>query len=230
MFIFFDIDATLVDHEKAAEMAASKFFQYFVRLLPYSPAEFLKEWHKVSDKHNDLYFQGKVSLLEQRRNRVRELFAHTKPALSAEEADARFQVYLEHYESNWTLFDDVIPCLNSLAHISLGLISNGDSEQQRRKLKQTNLEGRFSTVVVSSEIGVSKPKEEIFLEACRRADVSPQDCIYVGDHLDVDVLASRAVGMKGVWLNRKELPMPDLAVPAITTLSELERCLAKLEW
>jgi putative hydrolase of the HAD superfamily len=230
MFIFFDIDATLVDHDKAAEMAASKFLQHFAHLLPYSQASFLKVWHEVSDRHNDLYFRGEVSLIEQRRNRMHELFAHAESVLSAKEADARFQVYLEHYESNWKLFDDVLPCLDSLAHIPLGLISNGDLEQQLRKLKQTNLDGRFSTIVVSSEIGVSKPKPEIFLEACRRAGVSPSACAYVGDRLDVDVLASRAVGMKGVWLNRKKLPMPNLVVPTISTLSELERCLARLEW
>lgn len=223
MFIFFDIDATLVDHERAAELAASTFLRHFARFLPYSQVEFLKVWHEVSDKHNDLYFQGKVSLIEQRRNRMRELFGHTGAALSSEEADARFQVYLEHYECNWTLFDDVLPCLNNLAHVPLGLISNGDLDQQRRKLKQTNLEGRFSTIVVSSEIGVAKPQAEIFLEACRRADISPHDCIYVGDRLDVDVLASRAIGMNGVWLNRKKLPMPGLAVPVITTLSEVEK-------
>jgi putative hydrolase of the HAD superfamily len=229
MFIFFDIDATLVDHDKAAEMAASKFLQHFAYLLPYSQAKFLKMWHEVSDRHNDLYFQGEVSLI-QRRNRMRELFAHAESVLSGEEADARFQVYLEHYESNWNLFDDVLPCLDSLAHIPLGLISNGDLEQQRRKLKQTNLDHRFSTIIVSSQIGVSKPKPEIFLEACRRAAVSPKACVYIGDRLDIDALASRAVGMKGVWLNRKKLPTPNLAVPVISTLSELERCLAGLEW
>jgi putative hydrolase of the HAD superfamily len=230
MFIFFDIDATLVDHEKAAEIAASKFLRHFADLLPYShEPEFLKAWHEVSDRHNDLYFRGEVSLIEQRRNRMRELFANAEPPLSNEEADARFQVYLEHYESNWNLFDDVLPCLDSLAHIPHGLISNGDLEQQLRKLKQTNLDGRFSTVIVSSEIGVSKPKPEIFLEACRRAEVSPKACIYVGDRLDVDVLPSRAIGMKGVWLNRKKLPMPNSGIPVITTLYDLERCLAGLE-
>jgi len=227
MFIFFDIDATLVDHDKAAEMAASNFLQHFAHLLPYSQARFLKLWQEVSDRHNDLYFRGQVSLIEQRRNRMRELFAHAESVLSGEEADTRFQVYLEHYESNWKLFDDVLPGLDSLSHIPLGLISNGDLEQQVRKLKQTNLDGRFSTIVVSSEIGVSKPRPEIFLEACRRAGVSPSACAYVGDRFDVDVLASRAVGMKGVWLNRKELPLPNLAVPVISTLSELERCLAR---
>ena len=225
MFIFFDIDATLVDHDKATELAASNFLQHFAHLFPYSSVQFLKAWHEVSDRHNELYFRGEVTLIEQRRNRMRELFAHAEPVLSGEEADARFQVYLEHYESNWTLFDDVLPCLDSLAHLPLGIISNGDLEQQRRKLKQTGLAERFSTVVISSEIGIGKPAPQIFLEACRRAKVSPEECIYIGDRVDVDVLASRAVGMEGVWLNRKKSPMPDSALPVIVRLDELDKIL-----
>jgi putative hydrolase of the HAD superfamily len=228
MFIFFDIDATLLDHEKAAEIAVATFLQSFAHLLPYSQGEFLKTWHEVADRHNNLYFQGKVSLIAQRRNRMREIFARSEPDLADTDADFRFQLYLEHYEANWKLFDDVLPCLDRLAHMRLGLISNGDLEQQRKKLKQTGLVDRFSTVLISSEIGIGKPAPEIFLEACRRAEVSPEDCLYVGDRLDVDVLASRAVGMEGVWLNRCKAPMPDSPVPVVSTLEELEQLLPTL--
>jgi len=228
MYLFFDIDATLVEHKKASELAAAKFLQSFAHLLPYSQVEFLRIWHEVADRHNDLYFQGKVSLIAQRRNRMREIFAPSEPNLSDTEADFRFQLYLEHYESNWTLFDDVLPCLDRLAHMRLGLISNGDLEQQRKKLKQTGLTERFSTILISSEIGIGKPAPEIFLEACRRSAVSPEDCLYVGDRLDVDVFPSRAVGMEGVWLNRYKTPMPDSPVPVIGTLEELEQLLPTL--
>src|SRR4030095_1829762 len=228
MFIFFDIDATLVDHEKAAEIAVARFLQSFAHVLPYSQVEFLKTWHEVADRHNDLYFQGKVSLLAQRRNRMREIFARSEPHLADTEADFRFQLYLEHYESNWKLFDCVLLCLAPLTHMRLGLISNGDMEQQRKKLKQTGLADRFSPVLISSEIGIGKPAPEIFLEADRKSVVSPEECVYVGDRLDVDVFASRAIGMEGVWLNRYKTPIPDSPVPVVSTLEELEQLLPSM--
>jgi len=46
MYLFFDIDATLVDHKKASELAAAKFLQSFAHLLPYSQVEFLRIWHR----------------------------------------------------------------------------------------------------------------------------------------------------------------------------------------
>jgi putative hydrolase of the HAD superfamily len=228
-FIFFDIDGTLVDHEKAAEVAASRFFRHFAHILPGSrEAQFLIAWHEVSERHNDLYFQGEVTLIEQRRNRMRELFASEGSVFSNAEADSRFQVYLKYYEANWTLFDDVIPCLDELKHSSKGLISNGNLEQQLRKLKRTRLENRFSPIIVSSEMGTAKPKPDIFLKACQRAGVSPEDCVYVGDRLEIDVWPSCSAGMKGIWLNRKNLPMPTVPVPMISTLSELANLIMRI--
>lgn len=223
MFIFFDLDDTLGDHQTAVELAVSVFHQRFAQDLTLSGAEFLKSWREISDNTNELYLQGKMSLIEIRREHMREVFADTGRDLSTEEADDRFQVYLEHYEANWKPFDDVVPCLDRLSNDNLGLISNGDFEQQHRKLKQAQLKDRFSTIVISSEIGVHKPTPKIFLEACRRAKVDPRDAFYVGDSFNMDVLPSRAVGMTGVWLNRKDLPLPNLDAPVIKSLYECEK-------
>jgi FMN phosphatase YigB (HAD superfamily) len=45
--IFFDIDQTLINHQYAQDMAAALFFQQFLSLSPYSPAEFYKHWQTV---------------------------------------------------------------------------------------------------------------------------------------------------------------------------------------
>jgi putative hydrolase of the HAD superfamily len=220
MVVFFDIDATLIDHKKAAEVAACNFLKNFSHILPYSEVDFCKIWHELIEKHSNMFFAGKVSFLEQRRNRMRELF-YFEPTLSEEEADRRYQIYLEFYESNWTLFEDVISCLDFLSSTPLGIISNGNLIQQQKKLTRSGIINRFKTIVISEEVGFSKPKPEIFLEACRLAETSPDNCIYIGDRLDIDALASQAVGMKGIWLNRTNLPITDSSVSVINSLTKL---------
>jgi hypothetical protein len=39
--------------------------------------------------------------------------------LADDEADIGFAVYLQHYEDNWTLFDDVLHCLDALSSMPL---------------------------------------------------------------------------------------------------------------
>jgi putative hydrolase of the HAD superfamily len=60
----------------------------------------------------------------------------------------------------------------------------------------------FDVIVISGEAKVAKPKPEIFKLAAERAQRSPESCWYIGDRLDIDAEASRAVGFNSVWVNR----------------------------
>lgn len=193
--IFFDIDDTLVTHSQAQSQAARLFWEAFSDRLPYSQQEFPAVWDTVMQKHFAAFAAGQVSFAEHRRRRIREIFAG---ALLDGEADALFQAYLRYYEDCWALFDDVLPCLDALRSYSLGIISNGNGKQQRRKLHRLGIAGGFQGVVISEEVGIWKPKPEIFWEACRQAGEAPGDCVYIGDSLTTDALASQAAGLRGV--------------------------------
>ncbi len=52
----------------------------------------------------------------------------------------------------------------------------------------------FKSVVLSSIYGVRKPDPAIYLEAARRAQVEPRNCVYVGDNLKRDVTGTRSAG------------------------------------
>ena len=83
------------------------------------------------------------------------------------EADEIFSVYRELYESAWRLFPDVVDTLNALSRCRLGVISNGSSVQQRRKLAAVGVLDRFAVVAVSEDVGVAKPHARIFKAACQ---------------------------------------------------------------
>lgn len=219
--IFFDIDQTLINHQQAQDTAALLFLQQFSCLLPCSSEEFCLCWQTVMEKHFATFMRGEITFAEHRRRRMRELFQADESYLTDDEADERFAIYLQHYEDNWILFADVLSCLNALSNCRLGIISNGNTEQQIKKLCKTEIATRFDIVVISEDVGVSKPKPDIFLTACRRARVRARQCIYVGDSLHNDALAAEAVGMKGIWLNRDDKSSPQITTPVIKNLDEL---------
>jgi putative hydrolase of the HAD superfamily len=220
MMIFFDIDDTLLDNRRAERVAAMEFHRLHKDVFPVSSEEFAIRWQVATEKHTRRYLLGELSFQGQRRERLKELFAHHH-ILSDAEADTLFETYLDSYEKNWTLFSDVESCLDQLAGTRLGIISNGQTYQQRRKLIHMGLIDRFSTVIISEEFGLSKPDPRIFLEACRAAKVSPSECWHIGDNLNADAQGSLSAGLKGIWLNRCGLNCQE-GIPTIRSLSELK--------
>lgn len=220
MMIFFDIDETLLNQRQAEAEAAASFLQQYRDLLPELTApELSARWRTLREKHLPPFLSGAISFREHRRRRVRELFIDGA-ALTDREADERFEHFSQEYRRNWRLFDDVPGCLASLAGHRLGILSNGNSAQQRQKLRHTGILDRFSTILISEDIGLAKPGREIYLAACRFVGCRPDECVYVGDRLEADALGSRSAGMRGIWLDRRRCgATTDIEV--IHTLAEL---------
>jgi putative hydrolase of the HAD superfamily len=216
MLVLFDIDDTLLDHRAAERSAATLLHKNIGASV--SLEEFLAKWATSLERHFARYLAGGVSYQGQRRDRVREM---VDSSLSDETADRIFAGYLANYEASWSLFADVLPCLDSLAQHRLGVISNGQGVQQRRKLAQTRIVDRFECVVISEECGCAKPDATIFLRACAEVGESPANSVYVGDRYDMDAQAARTAGLQGIWLDRKEGATAEHLPPIIESLDRL---------
>ncbi len=229
MMIFFDIDGTLIDQRKAETIAAAHFLSMYGHLLGhrYSLSEFCSLWRHLRETHARGFLEGRLSWTEQQRRRMRDLFAAGEPRLSDSEADARFLFYQRRYSANWSLYDDVADALTALSSHRLGIVSNGNVEQQRAKLRRTGIEHVFSPVLISQEAGVAKPDPAIFLTACRQARCTSEEALHIGDHFDLDVRSSRAAGLRAVWLDRMRSGFVPNGIEVIHSLLELAPRLPK---
>lgn len=208
LMLFFDLDGTLFDHKSAEKAGALGFWEKHRDLFDLPAESFLQAWSDLTEKYYQLFLAGKISFREQRRSRMRELYSQVGLMITDQEADLAFETYLKNYQQAWTVFSDVVPCLTELQGIGLGVISNGDFQQQAEKLTRVGIMKFFSVLVTSSEVGFAKPDKRIFWEACWRAKQKPAACFYVGDLLNVDFMGSTAAGMKGILLNRSGEPIP----------------------
>jgi putative hydrolase of the HAD superfamily len=216
VLVLFDIDDTLIDHASASRTATAAVHRHAKVAEPLD--DFVASWSRALRHYFDLYLGGRLTFEEQRRARMR---ATVSSDLTDEEADRLFALYAEAYESAWSLFPDVTACLDSLAGHRLGIISNGQREQQVRKLKRSGVLEKFDCVVISEDCGHPKPKVEIFHYACSQAGESPGRTMYVGDRRDLDAVGARNAGLIGVWLNRDGLPAVDGDGLVIGSLREL---------
>ena len=224
MVVLFDLDDTLVTHSHAFDAATAALHAQIDSSL--TLAEFAAAWRSAHRRHFDRYLAGDVSYDGQRRARVWEAIDST---LSEREADEVFALYLGIYDASCSLFPDVWPCLDSLSRYRLGLVTNGQAQQQRLKIERMGLAERFGCVVISGECGCSKPEPDIFLHACRLMGAEPRDAVYVGDQYEVDAVGARSAGLAGVWLDRAGVASAGHVPPLIPSLDGLPHVIAAME-
>jgi len=84
------------------------------------------------------------------------------------------------------------------ASVKLGIITNGGSETQRRKIRAAGLSEVFphDRVWVSAEVGKAKPDPEIFQIALQSLNVPAGNCLFVGDHEGNDLKGAIAAGLR----------------------------------
>lgn len=223
LWILFDIDETLVDHDTAFRAGTAALHR--IGGAGGDEAEFLARWSAAHERNFDRFLAGELSHEEQRRRRVRETFGE---GLTDAEAERLFEIYISAYESAWALHDDALRCLDALRAHSLGVVSNGQSAQQRAKLARLGIADRFAHVTISQDCGVAKPDTRIFEHACAACGVGPGAAVYVGDRYDVDAQAARRAGLTGIWLDRGRTASLRHEGPVIHSLADLPALIERL--
>ena|SRR5579872_5021912 len=120
----------------------------------------------------------------------------------------------------WRVFEDALPALDALAALGLdlGIISNWD-ERLRPLLDRLGLGKYFETIIISCEVGFSKPSPVIFEQAVRKLGLAPQSILHVGDSFTSDVEGARAAGFQALQITRGR---GDIREGQIKSLRELE--------
>jgi len=103
----------------------------------------------------------------------------------------------------WFVYPDVLPALKEWQklNIQLGIISNFDSRLYP-VLQALELSEFFTSVTVSTQVGIAKPDPQIFDLSLKKHRCSAGAAWHIGDSIKEDYEAARAAGLRGIWVNR----------------------------
>lgn len=127
------------------------------------------------------------------------------------------ELYLHYTKPEaWTVYDDVFPALNLLrGKFDLCVLSNFD-RRLCSILDGHGLTPYFRAIIISSEVGASKPHPRMFAEAERRMNVSAAHILHTGDDERNDIQGAQKAGWKAWHVQR---PQADLQILAEKVLS-----------
>lgn len=209
--ILFDFDGTVGDSWGGYERQREAIHAVLARRVPHLELEaFERRYIEVGEHHYGVMLREGHGYDEMRRRRLVDALGPW-----CELDDELFAEYVElHNEAidGLAAFPDALDTIRALRGrgIRVGVLTNGPSELQRRKLRASGLLDEFDAVAISGELGVHKPDPRAFECALELLGTRADETAMVGDDLVNDIGGALAVGFAAVvWVERRPGELPE---------------------
>lgn len=225
--IIFDLDDTLIVSDATVEQSWREACAIYAEKNPPVDAETIRQ--KIREvaiwfwSDPDRHREGR-NAMDKTRN---DIILKALEELNIDDKEGAKEMSLWFSNRRFELIDFFPGALDLLvsvraAGIKLGMLTNGESVMQRRKIDQFKLEPYFDVIQVEGEAGVGKPEPEAYKKILKSLGVTADQAWIVGDNLEWEVIVPKKLGITAIWHNYygKELPQDTIAPDR--TLSEIK--------
>jgi 5'-nucleotidase len=231
--ICFDLDNTLINYEKTFERTMEFCFALLVAEYTTLKQITFTKWFPIFKKYCDLYWSAYSTKVVSRKEyrRIRYISAMNELGVQTTHHQAeRLQHFFNQHVANFVVpFNGVVPFLKKLKHHNkkLGIITNGKSEIQYKKLQKAGFIPYFDSVIISDDVNVAKPSTDIFYIAKERLGKDNDRCVYIGDSWELDIQSAMKANWDAIYFNSRNEKMfnnKDI-VKEVRTIAELSKLL-----
>lgn len=196
--IIFDADETLFDFKKSEREAFKNTMNEFGS--NYDENYHLARYKAINSALWDEHEKGLVTQEKLKTERFKRFFKQLN--LHYNEFDFA-KSYMENLSKASFLYENSIDVVKELSrYYTLLIITNGLTSVQSKRIKESEIAHFFKNIVISEDVGVSKPDPYIFeytLKAIEYTD--KRNVLIVGDRLSSDILGGINFGIDTCWFN-----------------------------
>lgn len=191
--ILFDLDDTLLNRDKAVDKIFITILEKCYENVNYSAKNQMLQKFKEYDKRAYGY-SDKTKVLE-------SLFDEFPPMYRLPSNYIQ-DFWNSNFPQCFSINQNTINIVNTINNqVEVGIITNGSTQRQKAKLINTNLNSCFDIIIISEEVGFSKPDKRIFELALNKLNVEPEAALFVGDDIVKDIGGCQNANIKGIWFN-----------------------------
>ena len=202
--VIFDVDDTIYDQQQPFENAILRIFPHV------EPKDFDKLYIRFRFHSDESFLKstsGEWSMKQMRSYRINEALKDLHyPAISDLEG-VSFQTAYEEELDQIMVHKEMVKVFDYLKekNISMGVITNGPSLHQQKKIQQLALEQWFpkNHILISGDTDFHKPQVELFDIAAKQINLIPANTLYVGDSFENDMIGASNAGWQGLWVNHR---------------------------
>jgi len=221
--LLFDIDGTLLDTSSFAEIARRGAIDVMIE-------------HGLPSTQNETYKLLKEIIAEYGSNYGKHFNILTERICGKENPLLIALGIATYHNIKFSLLKPFPKTVKTLIYLKdrgyrLGIISNGITIKQWEKLIRLGIHDFFDEIVTSEEVGCEKPKKEIFEEAMKRMNSTPENSIMIGNVFETDIAGAMNIGMASILINPNldtkisDENLENFDIEIIDTINELRNIL-----
>lgn len=224
--IIFDADETLFDFKKSEREA---FKNAMLEIdIPYDEEYHLNIYQSINTA---IWKEFEEGLITQEKLKI-ERFRRLSSKLNIEFDAAQFaQSYMKHLANGSFLLEDSEAVVKTLyPDYILSIVTNGLTSVQEKRIRKSVIAKYFKDIVISEEIGVSKPNPAIFEHTLKNINYTDKSKILmIGDSLTSDIQGGINFEIDTCWYNPNNLVNETGIKPTyeISNLNDLPDLLAR---
>lgn len=234
-WVWFDLDDTLIDFHANSRRALRLLFDGPERIDRFYPTP--DAWINAYMTHNqrlwDRYSRGEITQEFLRMDRfATPLSAGWRWSRGELEKFCRHldRVYLDHLAEGRVMIDGAMELVEATRRrgLNTGILSNGFTDVQHRKIARNGLVPLIDRVVLSDDIGVNKPDRRLYDHAMSVAgEHDPARHLMIGDNPSTDIAGALGAGWKAILFAPQGAPEPHADSPV--TARSLREITAAIE-
>ncbi|MFO1443359.1 HAD family hydrolase [Bacillus sp. Bva_UNVM-123] len=191
--MLFDLDDTLLNRDKAVDnmflIILEKCYEDVKHSVKKEMLRKFKEYDNRGYGSND-----KAKVLE-------SFFNEFPPKYRLPSNDIQ-DFWNTNFPQCFSIDQNMINIVNTIkTQVKVAIITNGSTQRQKAKIINTHLNNCFDIIIISEEVGFSKPDKRIFELALNRLNVQPEAALFVGDDIEKDIGGCQNANIKGIWFN-----------------------------
>lgn len=195
--IIMDADNTLLDFNAAEQYALAKTFREAQLALTAAIRENYTEincllWQELE--------RGEITQSQLKNERFYRLFRQMGIRRNATAFGERYAYWLS--KGTFLMPDAGAVCRALIGKYQLAILTNGITDIQIPRIRNSRIGKYFDHIIISEEIGYSKPDPRSFEIAARRIGATQlESMLMVGDSLQADISGAQNFGIDTCWFN-----------------------------
>ena len=233
--ILFDLDDTLMAFDLVTVEAWDKTVDIFIqnndinldKPLILEKIHAARNWYWSDPERHKI---GRANIGNARKDIVK-LALKDFSSLEVNKLEEMSVTFSNIHENLWYLLDGVEETLQKIKekNIKLGVMTNGTSESQRKKLRRFDIEKYFDYIFIEGEVGYGKPDIKMYEYMLQKTKVQNNKIIMVGDNLIWDIEPPQKLGIFTIWINTKKVSLEDFNIKPDMIIREISDILGIIE-